>query len=70
VTKRLEDAIVLQQERTGHALNIAGREAYEIAFEPGHQHAENALAIEVLAQFGTSQPEDVIEFAIGIGEAR
>jgi hypothetical protein len=70
MAKRFEYAIVLEQKSTGHALNIACRQSRKIAFEPGHQHAIDTLAVEILAQFGTRESESVVEFAVRIGKAR
>ena len=70
VTECVFDLIVLQQEGARHALRVAGGKADKIAFEPGHQHARDAFAIQILAQFGVGQPKRLVELAIGIREAR
>jgi len=64
------DLRALQQERTGHALHVASGKADKIAFEPGHQHAIDAFAVEILAQFGAGQTKDFVELAIGVGKTR
>ena len=48
MAKGFEDLPVLQEESAGHALDISRRQADKIAFEPGHQHAVDAFAVEVL----------------------
>ena len=70
MTECVFDLIVLQQERARHALRVAGGKADKIAFEPGHQHARDAFAVQILAQFGVGQPKRFVELAIGIREAR
>ena len=60
----------MEQKSAGHSLNVAGRETDKVAFEPGHEHAIDAFAVEILAQFGAAKPESVIKSAIGIGKAR
>ena len=60
----------LQQERARHALYIAGRETDKIAIEPGRQHAIDAFAVQILAQFGTGQSKSFIQLAVGISKAR
>ena len=70
VAKSFEDLPVLKEESAGHALDISCGQADKIAFQPGHQHAVDAFAVEVLAQFGMDQAASVIEFAVGIGETR
>ena len=70
VAKDFDDLAVVQEESAGHALDIAGGEADKITFEPGHQHAVDAFAVEVLAQFGMGQAESVVEFAVGIRKTR
>jgi hypothetical protein len=70
VAKGLEDLPVLKQESAGHALHVACRQTNKIAFEPGHQHAIDTFAVEVLAQLSVNQAEGVIEFAVGIGKTR
>ena len=64
------DLRALQQERTGHALHVAGGKQRKVPFEPGHQHTINAFAVEILAQFGASQTKDFVELAIGISKTR
>lgn len=49
VAKSFEDLPVLQEESAGHALHVAGGKADEVAFQPGHQHAVDTFAVEVLA---------------------
>jgi len=68
VAKGIFDLCVLQEKRTGHALHITGGKQRKIAFEPRHQHAENAFAVEILAQFGAGQTKDFVQLAIGVGK--
>jgi hypothetical protein len=70
VPEGVSDLIVLQQERARHAFYVAGRKADKIAFEPGHQHAGDTFAVQILAQFGAGQPKRFVEAAVGIREAR
>jgi hypothetical protein len=70
VAECIFDLRVLQEKRTGHALHIAGGKQRKITFEPGHQHAENAFAVEILAQFRAGQTKDFVELAIGVGKTR
>ena len=70
MAKGFKDLAVVEEESAGHALDIAGGATDKIAFEPGHQHAVDAFAVEVLAQFGVDQAESVVEFAVGIGKTR
>lgn len=64
------DLIILQQERAGHALHVAGRKQCEVACHPGHQRPIDTFAIEILAELGACQPKSFVELAVGIGEAR
>lgn len=64
------DLVLLQEKGAGHALNIAGGEAAEVAIHPGEQHAGDAFAVEILAELGAAQAEGLVEFALRIGEAR
>lgn len=70
MAERFQNAVVTEQKSAGHSLNVAGRETDKVAFEPGHEHAIDAFAVEILAQFSAAKPEGVIKFAIGIGKAR
>jgi hypothetical protein len=70
VAEGFENLAISQEEGAGHALNIASGQADEIAFQPGRQHAIDAFTIEILAQFGVSQAEGIIKFAVRIGNAR
>jgi len=70
VSKSFEDVIAAEQKRAGHLLHIAGGKSDEVAFEPRKQHAVNAFTVEILAQFGVSQAERLVEFAGRIREAR
>ena len=70
VAESVFDLIALQQERAGHALDVAGGKTDKIAIEPGHQHAIDAFAVQVLAQFGAAQPKRFVQLAVGIGKAR
>jgi hypothetical protein len=49
VAKGFEDLPFLQEESAGHALHVASGKADEVAFQPGHQHAVDTFAVEVLA---------------------
>ncbi len=70
VAKRFEDLAISQEEGAGHLLHIACGQSNEVAIEPGKQHTVNAFAVEVLAQFGVSQAEGLIQLAGRIGETR
>jgi len=60
----------LQQERARHALYVAGGKSDKIALEPGHQHARDAFAVQILAQFGAGQSKRFVELAVWISKAR
>jgi hypothetical protein len=64
------DLVVLQQERAWHALYVAGGKSDKIAIEPGHQHARDAFAVQILAQFGAGQSKRFVQLAVGISKAR
>jgi hypothetical protein len=64
------DLVVLQQERAGHALCVAGGKSDKIALKPGHQHARDAFAVQILAQFGAGQSKGFVQLAVGISKAR
>jgi len=68
VAKTLENVIAANQKCARHLLYVAGGESDEVAFEPGEQHAVDAFAVEVLAQFRLGQAKGFIQFAGGIGE--
>ena len=70
MTECVFDFCVLQEKRAGHALHIAGRKQCKITFEPRHQHAINAFAVEILSQFSAGQTKDLVELAIGISKTR
>ena len=70
VTKALEQVAATDQKCAGHLLHIARGQSNEVAVEPGKQHAINAFAIEVLAQFRMSQAEGLVQLAGRIGETR
>ena len=70
VTKCVFDLVVLQQKRARHPLYVARGKSDKIALEPGHQHARDAFAVQILAQFGASQSKRFIELSVGIGKAR
>jgi len=61
---------VAEEEDAGHAFDVAGGEAYEVAVEPGYEHAGEAFAIEILTEFGAREAESLIELGLGIAEAR
>jgi hypothetical protein len=69
VAKGFEDALVVQEECARHALHVARGKPYKIPIEPRHQHAINAFAIQLLAQLGSRQPKNLVEFAVRIGKA-
>ena len=70
VAKALEKVAATNQKCAGHLLHIACGQSNEVAIEPGKQHTVNAFAVEVLAQFGVSQAEGLIQLAGRIGETR
>jgi hypothetical protein len=70
VAERVFDLIALQQERAGHALYVAGGKTDKIAIEPGHQHAIDAFAVQILAQFGAAQSKRFVQLAVRISKAR
>jgi hypothetical protein len=70
VAECILDLRVFEEKRTGHSLHIAGGKQRKITFEPGHQHAQDAFAVEILAQFGAGQTKDFVKLAIGVGKTR
>jgi hypothetical protein len=70
VAKGFEDLSVLKQKSAGHALHVACGQPDEVAIQPGHQHAVDTFAVEILAQLSVDQAESVIEFAVGVGKTR
>jgi hypothetical protein len=70
VPKRLFDLVAVDSECTGHAFNIAGGRAHEMAGEPSREHAKDALAIDVLPPMGAHQAKGFIEPPFYIAEAR
>jgi len=70
VAKRILDLTVLQEKSARHALDITRRQQGKIALHPGHQHAMDALAVQVLAQLGARKPECFIEPSVGVSESR
>jgi len=49
VPKGTLDLVVLEKESARHALDISRRQQGKIAFHPGHQHAIDAFAVQILA---------------------
>jgi len=70
VAEGLFDLITAKAEYAGHAFDIAGRRAHEVAGEPGGQHAENALAIEVLPPMGAHKAKCRIQAPSRVAESR
>ena len=69
VAEAFEDLVAANQKSAGHALDVSGRKANKVAFEPRHQHTVDAFAVEILAKRSVGEAKSVIEFAFGIGEA-
>jgi len=69
VAESFLDFSVAEEENAGHAFDVACGEAYEVAVEPGDEHAREAFAIEILAEFGAREAESLIELGVGIAEA-
>src|SRR5713101_4753753 len=69
VAKGLQDGAVAEEEDAGHAFNVAGRSAEEVAAAPGGEYARDAFGIQILIPMGANETERLIEVAFGIGEA-
>lgn len=61
---------ILQQKDAGHALDIAGGEAYEVSAERRTEGPQNTFGIQILAKLGADQAELLIEAPLRIAEAR
>lgn len=70
VAKSGFDVGAAQKKGAGHTLHIAGRQTDKVSVQPGEDHAVDAFAIQILAEFGVSEAKSVIKFALGIGESR
>lgn len=70
VAERLEDFAVVEKEDAGHAFDVTGGSAEEVAAAPGGEHADHVLGIQILMPLGAEETEGIVKNGGGIGEAR
>jgi hypothetical protein len=70
VAKRFLNLIAVDFEGPRHALDIASWRADEVAGKPSRQHAENALAVDILPPMGPQEAKRLIEPPLDVAESR